>query len=312
MRLVVHDYAGHPFPVQLSRELARRGHEVLHLHFAQLDAPKGAVALRHGDPASLAIEGVALDRPYQKYSFVKRSFQDRSYGRAVAERIVRHRPDAVISGNTPIDAQRAIVEACRKHDTRFVFWLQDMYGLLIEKMLAKKLPIVGFLAGRYYRHLEEKLVRSSDAVVCISDDFVPLVRTFGVEAKRIHVVENWAPLDEITPVDADNDWSRAHAIAGKKVVMYSGTLGMKHNPALLLALATRLRPRDDVAVVVVSEGLGADWLRRQKTEHGLDNLVLLPFQPYHLMSEVLSSATILVAVLEAAASALSVPSKVLS
>lgn len=312
MRLVVHDYAGHPFQIQLSRELARRGHEVLHLHFSQLRTPKGAVARRESDPATFEIEGLALDGPYEKYSLIKRRFQDRSYGRIAAERIVRYRPDVVISCNTPLDAQRVIIEACRKHDVPFVFWLQDLFGLLIEKIFAKKLPVIGFLAGRYYRRLEQKLLRSSHAVVCESDDFLPIVRELGVEARRIHVVENWAPLDEITPTDMDNDWARSHDLGGKKIVMYSGTLGLKHNPELLLALAIRLRRRDDVVVVVVSGGPGADWLRHRKIEHGLDNLVLLPFQPYHLMSEVLSSATILVAVLESAVSTYSVPSKVLS
>ncbi len=30
MRILVHDYSGHPFQAQLSRELARRGHDVVH------------------------------------------------------------------------------------------------------------------------------------------------------------------------------------------------------------------------------------------------------------------------------------------
>ena len=207
---------------------------MLHLHFSQLETPKGAVAWREGDPETLAIEGVTLDKPHDKYSLVKRRFQDRAYGRAVAERIMRNPPDVVISSNTPIDAQRVIIEACWKHDVPFVFWLQDLFGLLIEKILAKKLPVIGLLAGRYYRRLEQKLVRSSHAVVCASDDFSPIVREFGVEARRIHVIENWAPLDEITPMDMDNDWARSHDLAGKKIVMYSGTLGLKHNPELLL------------------------------------------------------------------------------
>ncbi len=312
MRLVVHDYAGHPFQVQLSRALAGRGHEVLHLHFSQLQTPKGAVTPRETDPATFEIEGLALSRPYKKYSFVKRRFQDRSYGRMVAERIVRYRPDVVISGNTPIDAQRVLSEACREHDIPFVFWLQDIYGVLIEKILSKKLPIIGFLIGKYYRYIERNLIRSSDAVVCISEDFSRIVGNSGVAPDRIHVVENWAPLDEIAPVDADNPWARRHSLVGKKVVMYSGTLGLKHNPMLILRLAIRLRPRDDVAVVVVSGGLGAEWLRQEKTAHGLDNLILLPFQPYHRMSEVLSSATLLVAILESHVSVFTVPSKVLS
>lgn len=41
MRLLVHDYSGHPHQVQLSRELAKRGHEVLHLYAGFLQTPRG-------------------------------------------------------------------------------------------------------------------------------------------------------------------------------------------------------------------------------------------------------------------------------
>ena len=34
MRIVLHDYPGHAFPVQLSRALAARGHQVLHIWFS--------------------------------------------------------------------------------------------------------------------------------------------------------------------------------------------------------------------------------------------------------------------------------------
>ena len=96
----------------------------------------------------------------------------------------------------------------------------------------------------------------------------------------------------------------------KTVLLYSGTLGLKHNPQILLRLAERYRERTDVMVVVISEGLGADWLR----EHGphLPNLKLLPFQPYHLLSDVFGAADILLVILEAGAGVFSVPSKVLS
>jgi colanic acid biosynthesis glycosyl transferase WcaI len=44
MKLVVHDYCGHPFQVQLSRNLAMRGHDVTHIYFADDPGPKGALA----------------------------------------------------------------------------------------------------------------------------------------------------------------------------------------------------------------------------------------------------------------------------
>jgi hypothetical protein len=68
MRILVHDYAGHPFQVQLSRALARSGHSVLHLHFASFQTPKGAVERRSDDPDNFAIEGLTLGRPFAKYN----------------------------------------------------------------------------------------------------------------------------------------------------------------------------------------------------------------------------------------------------
>ena len=43
--------------------------------------------------------------------------------------------------------------------------------------------------------------------------------------------------------------------------MYSGTLGMKHRPELLQALAQDLEVRGDARLVVIADGAGADWLR---------------------------------------------------
>ena len=44
LRIAVHDYSGHPFQVQLSRALAERGHEVLHLYSTRFQTPRGPLA----------------------------------------------------------------------------------------------------------------------------------------------------------------------------------------------------------------------------------------------------------------------------
>ena len=44
-------------------------------------------------------------------------------------------------------------------------------------------------------------------------------------------------------------------------MLYSGTLGLKHDPSILAELATRCATRTPTRrVVVVSEGKGRDWL----------------------------------------------------
>ena len=93
------------------------------------------------------------------------------------------------------------------------------------------------------------------------------------------------------------------------VIVYAGTLGLKHQPAVLLDLANSLADRPDVKLIVASEGLGADWLR----EHDHDRrLVQLPFQPYDDLPLMLAAADVLVVLLEADAGTFSVPSKVLT
>jgi len=146
--------------------------------------------------------------------------------------------------------------------------------------------------------------------VTISADFVPTLARWGVPSERVHVIENWAPLDELPDRPRDNAWAREHGLVGRQVLLYSGTLGLKHDPDLLLQLARRLSRREEVRVVVISEGLGADWLRERAG--GLHNLVQLPFQPYERLPDVLASGDVLLVILEPDAGIYSVPSKVLS
>lgn len=313
MRIALCDYSGHPFQVQLSRELARRGHDLLHLYFSEFQTPRGRLAVRSDDPPSLAIEGVSLGRPFAKYAFLKRRFQEVRIGSRIAERIARFSPDLTIGCNLPLDALARVAGQSRKRGVPFVFWQQDIYSHAIARCLRSRHGALGSLVAAHYRALEGRLARTSDAVVVIAPEFADaLEHGFGVDPHCIHSVENWAPLDEITPRAKDNGWSRRHGLTDRDVVLYSGTIGLKHDPTRLLEVARALRDRQRTSVVVVSEGPGASWLAEQAASEGLPDLRVLPFQPFETYPEVLGSADILVSILDGEAGAYSVPSKVLS
>lgn len=312
MRLFVHDYAGHPFQVQLSRELAKRGHEVTHAYAASIQTPRGALASKGDDPASLRIEGISISEPFEKQNFLKRRFQELEYSRLLTARVEEIRPDWVISANTPTEPQAILQRRCRKLGIHFASWVQEFYGVAVHRLLRDRAPVLGALVGRYYMRLDRRVLRRSDKIILITDDFRPLVHEMGVQPDRVHVIENWAPLDELPLRPRINPWSEKHALSDKFVFLYSGTLGMKHNPALLLELARHFQDEERAQVVVISEGLGADWLREKKAELGVDNLLLLPFQPFEEMPDVLASSDVLVAILEPDAGVFSVPSKVLT
>ena len=162
-------------------------------------------------------------------------------------------------------------------------------------------------------HLDRRQFKRSSKIIAITGDFAPILsKEFGVEASRISVVPNWALIEDIPSLPKDNPWSRLHSLHDKFVFLYSGTIGMKHNPALLLELARRHAENPDVRVVVVSEGIGAEWLRKEASAARLANLLILPYQPFADLPSVLATGDVLVGILEEEAGLFSVPSKTLS
>ncbi|WGF86751.1 glycosyltransferase family 4 protein [Marinivivus vitaminiproducens] len=315
-KIVVHDYAGHPFQVQLSRKLAERGYEVHHLYFAADATPRGALRRLPGDPDTLSIVPVSLATAFQKYALVKRVLQEAEYGRLVAATINEIAPDVLINANVPIAALTAIRRRCKIPfpDRSFVIWLQDILSVGVGKLTREKLPLIGSLVGDAFHRAEKRNLNAADHIVCITQDFIPLLQGWRVDTGKCSVVENWAAIDEIRPFAGPSPWRKEHGLEGKRIVLYGGTLGFKHDPSLLIAAARALAADPacaDVALVVVAEGIGVDMLRAEKERHGLANLHLMPFQRYERLSEIFSQAEILLAVLSDNAGIFSVPSKVL-
>ena len=247
--------------MQLSRELAARGHHVLHLYFPGFEAPKGPLQPAAGDPTTLRIQPVGIGRPYNKYSPLRRLRDDRLYVDECYRVIREFRADAVLSGlATPI-AQNWLRGACQKAGIRFIAWVQDLYGPGVRAVLGRKFGRSGAMLGRVFTRMDESLIRGSDGVVFISEEFQDAFgRVRGRSRGAWHVIENWAPLDELPWRPKVNAWSQANGLADKRVFLYSGTLGLKHDPELLAQLAHRFKNEKDVAVVVISQArAGTIW-----------------------------------------------------
>ncbi|MDQ8189145.1 glycosyltransferase family 4 protein [Roseibacillus persicicus] len=315
MKILVHDYAGHPFQVQLSRELASRGHHVRHAYAGGLQTPRGELQKRESDPDSFDSFEVPMSPDYAKfkYSFIKRRAMEIEYGQSAAKMIREWKPELVISANTPTESQTGVLAGSQAVGAKFVYWCQDFYSIAVDKLVRKKIPVLGGLIGNYYKGLDRKHLQASDHVVAITEDFKPImVDEFGVAADKVTVIPNWAPLENLPVEPKDNAWAAEQNLTGKFVVLYTGTLGMKHNPNLLLGVAERFKDNDEVRVVVISEGMGSDWLKEQKEAKGLSNLILLGYQPFDKLPQVLASGDVLTGVLEEDAGVFSVPSKVLT
>ncbi len=305
MRIAVHDYAGYAFPVELSRELARRGHDVLHLYSSAITSPRGRVSSLRDDPATFAVEPVNLGVKIDRDKLFERRRLEAEHGRRVVARSKAFCPDVVLSSNAPLESQKQIYSFCKRDRIGFVYWVQDLIGEAATRLLRQRSAVARPVAW-YYRQLEHRLLWSADGVVVISADFRPYVPSSAA------VIENWAPLRDLPLRPKRNPWSEANGLAATTNLLYSGTLGMKHNPEILLRLASASAHDANLRVVVASEGSAANWIRQQRDLRGMNNIVLLPFQPFEDLADMYASADVLIAILEPAASVFSVPSKVLS
>lgn len=312
MRVAVHDYPGHPFQMELSRTLAARGHVVRHFFFADDPGPKGAAAAKPEDPASFSVVPVSLRFPYERESLPRRYIGDFLYGNAMYKQIKAFRPDVVISGNAPLHAQASMQAAASECRAKFVYWVQDLHGLAMKRLLARRWFGFGRLIAEYYTLWENSLLRKSDAIVIISPDFRNWLPPEARRDDKTELIMNWGPLRDIECRRKNNPWSVREGIADKFVFMYTGTLGRKHDPRMLWALSEQFRDDPDVVIVVAATGASANELAELQAATPRSNLKLMRPQPMEDFPDVLGSADVLLTLLESDAAEFSVPSKVLS
>lgn len=306
-RVLVHDFAGHPFQIDLSRALARRGHTVQHVYCSSYTSGKGRFDA--GDDPNLSVVPVPAGECFARYSPVRRLRQEVAYGRRFTRVAAEFRPEVVLACNVPLAAKSVAAAWCRRAGVPWVFWVQDLHSVAIAAEAERRVGLLGRPMGSGFAALERRLACQADGVVPITDDFTDLLGSWGVDRERCTVIENWAPLDELPTQPRDNAWRAEQGIGDRFLYLYTGTLGLKHRPELLHQLAEH---RPDADVVVISEGMGEQRLREMLADRPLPNLRLLPFQPMERYPEILGAADVLVALLEPTAGTFSVPSKVLS
>lgn len=309
MRLLVHDYSGHPFQVELSRELSERGHEVTHSWCAAYTSGKGHLQAEPGE--DLLFEPIGTGQKVEKLSFARRLVQELRFGFELACQARRRRPERVLVANAPIPTLMVLAAYLFLRRTPWVLWHQDVQAVAIRSFAGKQLsPAFRAVAGAIEVG-ERWCSRRAAGVVVIAESFLDVHRRWGTAAKTT-VIPNWAPLSEIQPVERVNPWAVEQGLDQTPTLLYSGTLGLKHNPALLVGLAREVRDAGQpVRLCVVNEGPAVKVLREEAARLDVP-LTLLPFQPYERLSEVLGTGDVLVVLLEQDAGAFSVPSKTLS
>ena len=97
MRILIHDYSCHPFQVELSRALAARGHDVLHLYSGSISTPRGGLVRRQEDPPGFDVRPLSLGKAIAKYDYFRRFTQELAYARLLEEAARDFKPAVIWS-----------------------------------------------------------------------------------------------------------------------------------------------------------------------------------------------------------------------
>lgn len=314
-RIQVHDFAGHPFQADLSRELARRGFHVDHVFSAQYSSGKGRLQHEPGDPETLTFTGIEVDTDFDKYSPIGRARYELAYAKAWKRQVKQSQPDVVLACNVPLLALNGFRAWAARTGQPWILWHQDIFSRAMGDELDRRFAGPVARAGRsYFTSRERKAVRSAARVIAIGEEFRKLYEEWSIDQSVIEIIPNWAPVDDIKPTERENRWALDNLPGQRSLrLLYAGMLGRKHNPQLLVDLLDRIKSAArDVELIVVSEGDGADDVRAVADERGHTGIIVLPFQSAEDLPLVLGSGDVLVAILEPEASKFSIPSKVLS
>ena len=313
MKIFFHDFGAYPFLFPFTEQLAQRGHTVTHAYVNILSIERN-VATKEVTPNHQRLP-LKMPGDYHqiKYSFPKRFRMEWVYGRHLRSILEAEQPDLIISANAPTHIQSQLQSAASAVGAKFIYWVQDFYSEAVRSLLQQKFGVPGAVTGSFFRQWERQQLLRSDGVLVITDAFREPLLQWGVPETKIETLENWAPIESLPVLAQENAWSRELGLDGKFCFLYSGSMGLKHNPGLLLSLAEKYRHDTDVKVVVVAEGSGADFLSEKAKDLVLQEaLIVLPMQSAERVPEVLATASVLIATLEPVASHICVPSKVLT
>lgn len=190
----------------------------------------------------------------------------------------------------------------------FVYNLQDIFPeSLVGTGLAKK----GGLLWKIGRVIENFTYRNADKIIVISEDFKKNIMAKGVPEEKIEVVYNWVDEESIVDIQREDNvlFDRYELDRSKFYITYNGNIGLTQNMDMLLEVAKEMEYCEEIQFVLVGEGVYKEKVEQIIQEKKIQNVTLLPFQPYEEISHVFSLGDVSLVISKPKVGANSVPSK---
>ena len=209
------------------------------------------------------------------------------FNRALFAKDARQCSIIKLSSTPPIHGLTgAIVKKIRR--IPMVYDLQDIFP---DSLVGAGMTHKGSLLWKIGRAIEDFTYRNADKIIVISEDFKRNIMAKGVPEEKIEVVYNWVEEDAVVDVPRSENvlFPRYGLDPGKFYLTYAGNIGLTQNLDMLLEIMGELKVEaPDIRLVLIGDGAYKSRVEEMVISNGLDNVRMLPFQPYEEISHVFS------------------------
>ena len=222
--------------------------------------------------------------------------------------LLDRRCDVLLLESWPIFGQLPAALAAKAFGIPAVNYIKDIFP---DAAVAAGILEKDSLLGRVFERVDSFICNSCVQNVVISEGMEDIfVKKRGLAQDKFTICWDWLDLSSMKPVDAGSKWREEVGLEAEHFVcMYAGTFGLASGVEVLLDVAERVRERERVRVVCIGDGVLREKLAAEKEKRGLDNFLVLPFQPRERVPEVQSSADAMILTSSPEMGLSSIPSK---
>lgn len=204
----------------------------------------------------------------------------------------------------------------RLKKAKFIYNIQDFNPEQIEA--------VDFTGNKLILNTMMKLDKASchraDKIIIVGRDMIDtLKKRFGenleYKGKKINFahINNWIDEQTIVPLPSDDpkvvDFKEKYGLAEKKVIMYSGNLGLYYDLLNIVKIFAKYKDSNDVVFTFVGEGSVKEEIQKYVLDHHINNILFIPYQDKEDLVYSLNAADVHLVVNALGIKGVSVPSK---
>ncbi|MCK4624671.1 MAG: glycosyltransferase family 4 protein [Phycisphaerae bacterium] len=194
---------------------------------------------------------------------------------AIAAAFLR-RVDVVFATHTPLTVGIPGYIGARLKRVPFVFEVRDLWP---ESDIISGNLREGSLVARGLSALEKFLYAKADKILFVSPGFEKRLLERGYRQCKLKTVLLGADGDIFQQLQPDKTFRAQHGLTDKTVAVYTGVHGRANGLDYIMDAAQCLKDRNDIAFVLVGNGMEKPRLIKRAEQQNLSNVVFVDYVP---------------------------------